>query len=100
MQVQHATAAGTLVQVVHILGDDPHVKVFFQLHEAQMGGIGLGVNQLFAPLVVELVDERRVAQEALMARHIHHRIILPQTVGIPEGLDATLGADARARRDH
>ena len=100
MQVQHVGTASTLVQVIHVLGDYTHVKVLLQLHKAQMGGIGLCVDQLLAPLVVELVDERRVAQIALVARHFHHGIILPQTISITEGLDATLGTDSSTRRDH
>ena len=61
-----------------------------------MGGIGLGIDQLSPALVIELVDERGIAQEPLVACHFHHGIILPQAIGIAKGLDATLGTDASA----
>ena len=100
VQVQHIAAAGTLMQVIHVLCDDAHVKVFLQFNKPQMGGIGLGTNQLLTALVIKLVDERGIAQEALMAGHVHYRIILPQAIGIAKGLDTALGADASTRRDH
>ena len=82
------------MQVIHVLCNHPHVKVLFQLHQSRVGSIGIGCNQFFAQHVVELVDKGRVTQEALMARYIHHGIILPQSIGIAEGFDAALGTDA------
>ena len=88
------------MQVVHILGNDAHVKVLLQFHQAKVGGIGFSILQLQAPLIVELVDQRRIAQVSLMTCHVHYRIVFPQAIGITESLDTTLGTDAGARRNH
>ena len=45
------------MQVVHILGDDTHVKILFKFDQSKMSGIGLSALQLDPALVVKLMDE-------------------------------------------
>ena len=96
VQVQHVAASSAFVQVVDVLRDDSHVEVLFKLFQAEVGGIRLLVEQLPAQVVVERVDKRRIAHETVVARHVHHRVVVPQAVGVAECRQSALGADSSA----
>lgn len=100
MQVQHIFRAGTLVQVVHILRDDIHVEIFFQFHQSTVCGVGLRIDQLQSALIVELVNQGRVASEALVACHVHHFVVFPKPTCVAESGDTALCTHARSSGDN
>ena len=93
-------AAGAFVEVIDILGDDTHVEMLLEFMQDLMGAVGLYSTELAAAFVIELMYERRIAAETVGTRHIHHRIVLPQTVGVAEGLYAAFGTDTGSCRYH
>ena len=99
MQVQHLTAAGTLVQVVDVLGDDAHLMVFGQLHQRMMGLIGSGITQLAAAGVVEVEHQLRVAGKCLGGGDLLDPVPLPEAIAVAKGLEATVGTDAGPGED-
>ena len=99
MQVQHGAAAGPLVQVIDVLGDDLHVVAILQPGQGEVGGIGLGRPCLSAALVVEVDDQLGVAVEGLGRGHFLHAMTFPQAVAVTKGLEAAVGADAGAGED-
>ena len=100
MHMQQLAAAGALVEVVDVLGDEQEFALVFALEAGQrpMGGIGLDARhlQMLSALVVKLVNQMRVAGESLGRGNILDAMFLPQAVGGAEGADARLGGNAGA----
>lgn len=55
MQMNHAFAPGTLVQIIDILRNDRYIEVLFQLCKPDVSGIRLYIQQLLATLVIKLI---------------------------------------------
>ena len=64
VQVHHAGAAGALVEVVHVLGDDADLKVLFQFGQSQVAIIGGHFFELAPPLVVKIQHQCWIALPA------------------------------------
>ena len=96
VEVQHAGGAGTLVQVVDVLGNDAHVEALLEAHQLAVGLVGLGGEELAAALVVEVEHQGGVALVGFVGGHVLHAVALPEAVAVAEGGDSALGADARA----
>ncbi len=45
------------MQIIHILGDDMHIKIFLKFHQSQVSLIGQGILQLGSPFVIKFQDE-------------------------------------------
>ena len=84
------------MQVVHVLGNHVHQIVFLQACNGLMGGIGLGVLQLGAALVVKIQHQGAVAVPALDGSHVVDIVLLPEAAGVPESGKAALGRYAGA----
>ena len=95
VQVQHLRAPGALVQVVHVLGDDPHVEEPLELRQDAVPKVWLRMGQLFPALVVELGHQLGVAVPPLDAGDLHDVVLLPKPPGVAEGLEPALGAHPR-----
>ena len=100
MQVQHAGGTGTLVQVVHVLGNHIHVIGRFQARNGLVGRVGFGVFQLCAALVVKIQHQGAVAVPALDGGHIVHVVLLPQATGVPEGGESAFGRYSGPGKDY
>jgi hypothetical protein len=53
VQMENALTAGSLVQIVHILGDDLHTELLLQIGQIPMCGIGHYMLKLFPSSVVK-----------------------------------------------
>ena len=94
--MKHSAASCQLVEVVDVLRDYVDIIVVFELRQAVMCGIRLASDKLPATLVIELMDQRRIANKACMARHFHYGIVFPKTVGVAESFDTAFGTDTRS----
>ena len=99
MQVQHLAAAGALVQVIDVLGDDAHVVVVGQPGQRVVRCVGLRLEQLAPARVVEIDDQLRVAGEGFRRGHLIHPMSFPKAIAVTEGLQATVGTDACTTED-
>ena len=70
-------SAGALVHVVDVLRYDLDVVIPFQLGNGVVAGIGLPLEQLAAPFVIELDDRRAVAYERFGRAYILDAIVWP-----------------------
>ncbi len=98
--MKHATAAGPFVQVVDILGDDPHLEHLLQPCKGIMPRIGLRSEE-FAPTGIVKPDHPLPMPFQRLGRtHILYSIIRPQTVRIAECGDAAFGTDTGTGKNH
>ena len=67
--------------------------------QGQVGGVGLDARQAAPALVVEAVDQGRVAVEGLGCGHVLHPVVLPQPVRVPERAQPAFRGNARAGED-
>ena len=61
VKMQHMAASCNFMQVVDVLGDYIHVVILFKLDQAEMACIRSCFQEVFAPGIIELMDEPRVA---------------------------------------
>jgi hypothetical protein len=73
------------VEVIDVLGDDPDVIGPLQFHKSAMGGVGLGLTDGPATLVVEVEDEPWIPPPGLGARHLFRPGATPELIGTAEG---------------
>ena len=78
MQMNHFRAAGTLVQVVHILRDDRHIVILLHGCQQHMAPAWFHLLQLTAAFIVKTGDQLRIAGISFGSGHILHRIAVPQ----------------------
>ena len=76
----HDGAAGILVITVHILGDDHHLSVTFQVSQGLMGGIEPGFGNEAPPPVIPLPDQFGVSIEGLWSGQLFRSVLIPETV--------------------
>ena len=100
MKVEHTLASGPFMEVVHVLGDDVHVKHLLQPGQSTVSFVGLGRDNLPTSLVVEFQHQARIGIEAFGRGHLLHPVAFPQPVCTPERGDARLRAHASASEDH
>ena len=100
VQMEHISAACTLMQIVDILRDDMHIKVLFKLFKPIMRSIRLNVDQFVPQVAVETVNQSRVAPKAIGTRYLHHRIVVPQATCIAISSHTTLGTHSGTGRNH
>ena len=97
-------AAGTLVQIVDVLGDQGDRTGQEPLKAGQRIVSGIGVNlgllQLCAARVVKPEHQRGIPDIPLGGRHILDLVLFPQSITGSEGLDARFGRDACSGQDH
>ena len=88
------------MEVVDVLRDHIYIEIILKVFEDLVGGVGLYGGEGSAAVVVELMYERRVAHESVVAGHFHHVVVFPQAVGVAESADTALGAYSGACRYH
>ncbi len=72
-----------LMQCIDVLGDDRHAAVLsLEAGEREMSGVGFDAAMRAPPGIVEIVDERRIAPEALSRRDILIIVFRPDAVRI------------------
>ena len=103
MHVQQGGLPGAVVQVVDVLGDDEDGAGMgaAEAGEGVVGGVGLDgrVPELLAAGVVEGLDAGRIAGEGLRRGDVLDAHARPEAVGVAEGGEAALAADAGAGED-
>src|SRR5690606_6282688 len=87
MKVDDMGGSGPFMQRVYILRYYGDIIVFFQFRQPQVGGIGLGMETVLPPLVVEVQHQLPVFPPSFRRGHFHHIVSLPQAVTVPEGPD-------------
>ena len=92
--------AAALVQVIDILGHHRHVIAVLQGGYGFVGRVGRNFKQLPAAFVVEPMDQRRIGPEPVDAAHLHHRILLPESICVAKSRYAAFGTDAGSRKKY
>ena len=100
--MQHIDAAGALVQVIDVLGDQGQARQApAQFGDRQVGRIGLGREYLLAPPFVPAPDQRRVVAKGLDRGQARRIEVFPEAgQGIAKGRDATFRRDSGAAEYH
>ena len=88
------------MEVVHVLGDNVHVKHSLQPGQSTVSFVGLGRDDFATSLVVELQHQARVGFEALRRSHLLHPVAFPKSVCAAECRNARFRAHACAGEDH
>ena len=100
MHVEQALGAGAFVKVVDVLRDEEELARPFGVEPGQrvVRGVGFDFGQSRAAGVVELVDERRIADIGFGGRDVLDMVAFPQAVGGAERRQAALRRHTRARQ--
>ena len=88
------------MKIIHILCHHLHVKMFLKLGNGIMGGVRLNREQLLAAYIVKLHHQSPISFQRLGRTDILNTIIRPQTIGIAECGDTTIGTHARTCKNH
>ena len=101
MHVDQPLRAGPLVQIVDILRDEQELARPFLIQPRQrpMRRVRLDGPELGPPLVVEGVDQRRIARESLGRADILDAMPLPQPVGPAKGREPAFRGNTGAGED-
>lgn len=105
VNLNHRSRARTLVQPVHILGDDGHRAVArtqmpLKFGQRVVSGVGLHIPGLRKAPVVPAGDQFGVAVEGVDRGQFHRVVLGPVAfLGVAEGGESALGGDARAGED-
>lgn len=99
VQVDDVAAAGTLVQVVHILRDDRHPEVLLKAGNEPVRFIGDAVPEVLPHLIVEIKHQLRVAVPSLDGRDILHAMVVPQSASAAKSAEAAFGTDSGTGKD-
>lgn len=98
MDVDEALRPGTVMQVIDILGDDQELARPFGVEPRQRAvrRVRFDRPKLLPPLIVEAMDQLRIAAQRLRGADILDAMALPQSVRAAEGREAAFGGDAGA----
>jgi hypothetical protein len=95
MQFDHISASRTLVQAVHVLGDEEEGgKQILHLGESEMGWIGRYAGGLGPALSIPSLNARRITSKGVRAGKFFRAILRPEPARFAEGSDTTLSTDA------
>ena len=92
VQVKHLRAAGPLVQVVNVLGDDVNVEQLFETGQREVTFVGTGLDDLPTALVVKFQDELRMGGEAFWRCDFLNTMAFPETAGAAKCRDPGFSA--------
>lgn len=86
MHVDEVVAAGALMKIINVLGDDPDLAVMhlFQARECFVRIVGRGVARRAAALIVEVMNTCGVAAEGGRGGHVFDGISGPDAVSVPK----------------
>ena len=75
------------MKIIDVLGHQQELAgpLPIQFRQGFMRCIGLDSPKLAPALIVEALDQVRVAMERLGRRHVLHPVVLPESVGTAEG---------------
>ena len=100
-----ATRAGTLVEVVYILGAEVEVfrvgfcELLLDFREGEVGGVGLGGAGVSTTLGVEAPDEGRVGVPCFGGGDVFDSMAVPEASRAAECGEAAFGGDSGAGED-
>ena len=104
VHVPQLAAAGALVKIIDVLGDEEEfsAELLLEFRQGDMGSVGLhpALPQIAPALVVEVVHQGRIAFEAFRGRHVLDRVFFPQAILRAESGNARLRRDASAGEYH
>lgn len=98
MKMKDVGATGAFVKVVDILGDYTDIEILFQIYKREVSDVGLYLGKLGASVVVEIMNESRVALKTVGRTNVHDIVIFPKAVGVAECRDATFCANTGSGR--
>mgnify|MGYP001099957363 CR=1 FL=1 len=93
MQVEDIGTAAPLVQVVDVLGYNLNVKVFFQLGQSAVRGIGLCIGYVASSFIVKVEHHLRISAPGTGRCHIINIVTFPQTIRIAKSFQSAFSAD-------
>ena len=88
------------MKVVDVLGHHIHMEPTFQFGDRPMGLVRLSGQHLGAAQVVEVQHLGGVFPPSFGGGHLFNAVLLPEPIGIAEGLQAALGAHPSTGEDH
>jgi len=100
MKMEHLATTCPLMEVVDVLCDNVHVVVVLEPGNGFMGSIGPSGEDLFAPQVIEMEHPSRVVLPSLRRGYLFDPVLLPQSITVPEGAQAALGAHTSSAEDN
>ena len=96
-------AAGLLVEIVDVLGDDGHAHVLLHLCDCPVGSVGLGHGNRVQHGMDELGQSLRpadgCADKSPPSGEVFYVEVLPEAFVVTKGRDAALGRNARTGED-
>ena len=98
--MQHIVRSCALMQVIDVLRYHIHVVILLKFRQREMGGIGLGLEQIAPARIVEFMHKFRIAPETIGGGNLHYGIVFPESSRVAEGGDSAFGADSRASRHY
>ena len=90
MQVDDLRRSCHLVEVIDILRYYRHIVLLLKFRYEPVTLVGLHAPALLTEHVIEVRHERRVSLPSFVGSHLLYGIVLPQAVGVAEGLQTTL----------
>jgi hypothetical protein len=101
VQADHIFGSGSLVESVHVLGDQYEMlRTLFKGDEGVVSRIGQRFRAGAPPLFVPLPDELRIARETRRRGQVLEAMGLPEAAITSKGRDAAFGGHARAGEHH
>ena len=88
------------MQVINILRDDGHIVLFFQFCQHLVRMVGLYLQEVLPPGIVEVEHCLRVFLKADNAGQFPGIILLPHPIVVTEGGYSTFFADSSTCEDH
>lgn len=102
VHVEQAARPCPFVQIVDILRHDKQTAAPLRIQPRQrmVRGIGLDLLNARAAHIIEAQDKVGIAGKGLWRGDILDAVLLPQTAGVAEGINAAFRAHARAGQDY
>ena len=100
VQMDDPGASGPLMEIVHILGHDSHIILFFKFRDGDMRRIRFYGAEFASPGIVEIEHEARISVPAFYGSHIFDLVVFPEPVAVPKRADSALGAHSGSRQHH
>ena len=101
MHVNDVLASTSFMQIVHVLGDERHLReTVFQGRKGGVGWIGFHFGELASSGLVEPPHEFRVRPPRFGRRHVFDAIVLPKSIVVPKRPNTGLCRNACSCQHH
>jgi len=100
MKMKDFCAAGSFMQVINILSDYLHIKIFFQLSQPKMALIRFTRLKLSSPFIIESQYQFFILCPGPGGCNFIYIIFFPESAGIPEGFYSAFRAHSGAGKNY